>query len=847
MSPQLPAKKRSSSVPRGTSYYAHAHTYAATTQKREHADCNVGTTYSSQSKKRSLIEKLRLELKVHHIDISEMVLERFAGIFPDTNATRKQLEALQMLYVQPMLVNNMELEQIMHLETPNGAMITQPRLARREHTFYIRSWTMTARQLYSVSMYMQGNGRDFPELNDWKFISFMAGTRNVTVRYVGSTNCLTTASRRFTDDTNNKSKRSLLGAFQNCLEELYPLIPQSAQIHLLPDLSFEILGSENHIGNQLNSDDTESLLVQLFGSRTLLNLQLGGHHIRYLPSDEDDMAFRRLRTRYFEKIMRETSQFPESQWSGVTDSFATMLAKDSRPGGAMSEAAKGALESQAKPLQYLGTTVVVFIGEELTNSHLKVGCSFFNGTSKSSRLVRNLIYRIKHIEESNFVGDDLAPLQELSRAFPFLNVFPLPKYRDKVQALDLLSVYFRCTRPTIVVTFDKVAASAMVFNLTRVSAKSRLVRSFLDLGVHELAISSYGSDVDDAFIHVPLEHPGSHQYGPRSSARLHFYYLTMQFAFFVASCAIEIIDTYSRCTSMFSRHELCAQILACVEKELRSGAGSFFRSKMIQAGKAAQNPGKPDIRIQTDVFKFLHVQCKEWYKDITAQTAFYDSTPRIQGSIRPAVTICPSDFCTTAIFGKRNGIEILDEQTFSHISSFGLALGHAYSEERRQDLDRVWARAHKELHWSIPHSKDMRDIWMEQFTSLQPGQPYFLRALNQLTDDEYLQALIHTCQKKRWHSALPIEKFARGELSQGVLECGFWLQRQDIRKGATLFPNRFMAAKEMQGYPIAVKDDGTFVLRWKQKDHFTVRPICRPKRKSRRQGPLLYGEWDRHR
>ncbi|OKO94545.1 hypothetical protein PENSUB_11812 [Penicillium subrubescens] len=777
----------------------------------------MATTYDCQINKRALIDLLGVELKAHHIDISGMVLERFNFILGNTDLSQEQSKVIHTLFVQPMLVTDTDLGKILRLKAPQMGSSLNQSLAPREHAFYIRSWSMTPTQLYNISQYLQDDGKTFPELDEWKFTSFVARTRDITVRYVGSTNCVTTASRRFADDTNNKSKKSLLGAFQCCLEEKYPLISQKAKIHLLPDMSFDILGSGNHIGNQLNADDTESLLIHLLGSRSLLNLQLGGHHIRYLPSEEDEMIFENLDTSYFQKILSENSLFSNSEWSSVKNHFAKMLTGDPRLNEAVSKTAKDALESQARPYQYLGTTIVVFIGEELTDSHLKARCSFFDGKSKSSRLVRNLIYRIKHIEEKNYIGDNVVPLQDISRAFPFLNVIPLPKYSATVKALDFLSAYFRCTRPIIVVTFGKVAASAMIFNLTKISAKSRLIKSFLTLGTHPLEIRSYDSDDNEAFIHIPLEHPGSHQYGPRSSVRLRFYYLTMQFAFFVASCAIEIVDTYPKCTKTPSRRELCTQILAHVEKALKSGAGSYFQSNMIQARKAAQAVENSDTHFQTDLFEYLYMRSSNWHESKLAQTALCDSTARIHNSIG-AVATGPLDFYTPAIFGKKNGIEILDEHTFSHIASFGMSVGEAYSEKRRRDLDMVWARAQKELHWSIPHSEDKRNIWMEQFASLQPGQPYLLRALSQLTDGDYLKVLIETCPKKRWYPTLPIEKYEKGVLSEGVVKCGFWLQKKNVRKSSTLFPSRFLTAKEMQGYPIAIKEDGAFLLRWKHPD-----------------------------
>lgn len=206
------------------------------------------------------------------------------------------------------------------------------------------------------------------------------------------------------------------------------------------------------IGNQLNSDDTETLLIHLLGCRSPLDLQFGGQHIRYLPSEEDELAFERLHTTYFHKILCNSSRFSESQWSGVKNHFGSIFAKIPKTKGDLCESAKNALQDQAIPHQYLGLAIVVFVGEELTDGHLKAGCSFFEGSSRSSRLVRNLVHRIKHIEERNFTRQNVSSLPGLSRAFPFLNLILLPQYCDTSNALSLLTAYFRCTRPIVVVT-----------------------------------------------------------------------------------------------------------------------------------------------------------------------------------------------------------------------------------------------------------------------------------------------------------------------------------------------------------------------------------------------------------
>lgn len=172
----------------------------------------------------------------------------------------------------------------------------------------------------------------------------------------------------------------------------------------------------------------------------------------------------------------------------------------------------------------------------------------------------------------------------------------------------MLTAYFRRTRPIVVVTFGKLAASAMVFKMTKVNAKSRLIQPFMNLGTHPLVIRSYGPSENEAFIHVPLEYPGSHQYGPRSSTKLGFYLMAMQFAFLIASCTMKIINMPCRFPQSLSRQDLCTQIVARIENELQNGAGLIFRLNMIHASRAAQAASKSDIHLRSNPFAYLHAR-----------------------------------------------------------------------------------------------------------------------------------------------------------------------------------------------------------------------------------------------
>lgn len=774
-----------------------------------------------QISKKTVMEMIRTELNSHNLDVSSMVLERFSCMLLDGNGSKENLKLIQTLFTQPMLLSNEDLGRVLCLNSLDRTDITTKSSGPRKHLFYIRSWNFIPLQLYTLAKTIQENGLKFSELDEWKFASFLAGSRELTVRYVGATTSYGGAFRRFSDDLKNKSESSLLGAFQRHLERNYPQVFHRAEIHIVSDLSLERFGNGKQIGSQLNADDTETVLIHLLGCHSLMNLQLGGNHIRYLPSGGDETIFRNLRTRYFKDFLNGCSAFPEEKWSDLTNQSTTILAR--MPGMSVTasftgEPLEGVFERQAKPYQYFGETVMTLLGEELTGAHFKAGCSFLDGPSKSSRLVRNFVYRIKNIEENNHF--DTGPVHDVSKAFAFLNTMPLPKYSDKVASLNILTAYFQCTRPVIVVTFGKQAASAIISNLTSIDAKSRRIKPFFALGTYRLATHFYGSDENDTFIHISLKHPAKHQYGSRSPVDLRFFYISMQFVFLVASCATKVIKAHSGTSQITPRKGLCRDILDHVEGQLQSGSGSLFRTNMESAGKAAMAAmaaGKANAHPTADIFDYFEIESRRWHRNQTEKTESYDPTPNIRGSRGRVVAYPPGLFIgLTAIFGKSNGIAILDENNFRRISSFGVAVGEAYSDERQRDLESIWTQARREIHWTIPHSEDRKGDWMEQFLPLQPGQPYLLRILSQLADCDYLQALICDRQRPSWYPLPSTEAFVKDNIcEEAVIKCGFWVQKRFTKNSTSLFPSRYLTAKEMQGHPIGVKDDGVFVLRWK--------------------------------
>jgi len=55
----------------------------------------------------------------------------------------------------------------------------------------------------------------------------------------------------------------------------------------------------------------------------------------------------------------------------------------------------------------------------------------------------------------------------------------------------------------------------------------------------------------------------------------------------------------------------------------------------------------------------------------------------------------------------------------------------------------------------------------------------------------------------------------KGDKFEAVIKCGFWIQKKLTKNAISLLPSLYVTTREMQGYPIGIKDDGIFVIRWK--------------------------------
>ena len=822
----------------------------------------LGTTQCHISGSKTILEMVVAEMKLHHINVSSMVVERCRRVLPDSKCSNEQLTIIRQLFTQPMLVSNSDLQKIINLELSgkkrrrSGGDI----ISGRRHEFYIRSWTFAPIQLCYLVKYMKQEGCRFPELDEWMYISFTARSRTLTVRYIGTISGCRTAFRRFRDDLAYKAKSTLLGAFQDALERYFPQIFHAAELHTVSDASLDVFGNESQIGSQFNADDTERFLIAMLGHYSLLNQQLGGHYNSYLPNTSDDDLLRKLNAIYFTKFETNCKQFPEHKWLNLSDEFAMVRHKAYEMGHLLADIH----ETQAKPFQCFNETVLIFLGEELSSGHLASNCSFLCGHGKSSSLVRSFCYRIRNIEYNNYYGDIRSSYHQMPKAFTFINILPLPNYSDYLGALVSLQKYLQCVRPVILASFGQKAAETVISHFKTIPTRSREANISAVLGERALSVYSYGKHDENVFIHIPLSHPGRYQRGQRRPEGLRFFYISMQFTFLIASCAIRVLEKNATHSTNLCRRDLCINILNDVRCQLQSEHGQPFTSNMNSARDAAlyrpssfrgdsSNQRKSskdsderasrnqerDASNDSEVTSYNQHPSPS-HRDPSVDYAFdsFDreienwctnqSSPEVSNCINyiganaekpaKAIDIASGNFIKVpAIFGQENALPIFEDVNLCWLYSLGRAVGRPHSKERLNDLENIWRLNVPELHLIVRHDEEMRGSWIESLAGLQQGQSLFLGVVSQLPDALYLQALLGHNQP-RWLVDKRRAQELKQVLHEGVIRCGLWVQREALTSSVAFYPTPFITAEEMQGYPIGVKDDGEFRIRWKDPD-----------------------------
>lgn len=795
-------RQRSTSIPISRSYTSHVHEIdlqnASVSKSAEaRGDANFET--------KAGVKRLFHSLRARHIDVSSMAFERFKQTLQRAQAqTERQL--LERFLLQPMQISNAELKQILEIRNVfEGAKVPAMMNVDQTHRFYVRSWVFTPVQLLLVVRLLRTKGLGSARLDEWEFQCCITVYGTLTVRYIGMIKGRRDFVQRSQLDISEKSPNSLFGAFRDIMKEKFPLVHDKLEIHEFPHLAFSMLGSNENVGNQLVADDTERLLIQFFGERSLLNVQSGGQYVGYLPNIADEKLFRSFDSRYFTEFSRGCVRFPGTAWDELLDDFDEI----ERHARTHSELYRfhhnyfNAMKNEARPYQYKGYTVMVFLGEELSRKHLRAGHTFFQGSASVSVFVRGLINRLSKIEMEKFHSGNQSP--DLRKTYTFFNVLPLPDFPNVHRALQILKTYIQSTQPVIIVTYGHRSHAAIASGFQKLKTQrcdlSPLDGTLVRISKRRDGVVGKGQDI----IHISLSHPGKYQYGNRDPASLRNFYIQKQLVYLVAHCTVEAIDHHLSTPSLSSRGDLTAKVLnhVCV---ILKGLGTFALESTehgIGVSLLENEPSQKRCDSKSIPNSF----------STALQVVIKQRVSVINQNLEEETTVVPNPGRSLSkrkadAFEKDLTCPIFGYDTFDCIFSFGRAHGNQNSPERISQLEKLWAENIPELHLAIPNSAEMHEKWVKELSSLTQGQSYFLKVIDSLPQSDYLKALGRVCKKtsrrKRRYDGI-------GEKTE--MRSGLWVSRKDIQARRVELSPR-VKTKDLQGFPVEIKPNSEIKIKW---------------------------------
>ncbi|KAG2217521.1 hypothetical protein INT45_008183 [Circinella minor] len=158
--------------------------------------------------------------------------------------------------------------------------------------YYVRSISLTCEQFTRV---LQDYSNEyFDELYIQRFGEYLSSKKPddiLSIRYVGCTSTSTPLKRQEEDNTSKKQKRRY--------NNMYNIIERHGLARNQVVYSFPLLEVKGQYGvfddpNRQLIDETEQVLIHLFGRDMLMNSQPGGFYYPYSPSDDDRQSISNL-------------------------------------------------------------------------------------------------------------------------------------------------------------------------------------------------------------------------------------------------------------------------------------------------------------------------------------------------------------------------------------------------------------------------------------------------------------------------------------------------------------------------------------------------------------------------
>jgi len=268
----------------------------------------------------------------------------------------------------------------------------------------MRTWELTAEELAELIERLRQDDLQYQELDEWSEVLRIYSEQSegapvrFTIRYIGTVRGPGRPIDRHISDIKYRTG-GILGEFLNAVETWFPHIAEKAAIYLLPD-AYQDPDTAAHF-----EEDTERLLIEFFHQLTLLNRQRGGYYSSYLPNDLDADTFRDFKTDAWSGFRQNCTVTSDKMLESLDAHFMSVQGyANDYPGESgtarheFTDKLRDVTMKQATPHQYLGNTVLLFIGKDITLTDYCAEETFMTGGSRSGVLTRDIISCIVRAE-----------------------------------------------------------------------------------------------------------------------------------------------------------------------------------------------------------------------------------------------------------------------------------------------------------------------------------------------------------------------------------------------------------------------------------------------------------------
>ncbi|KAL2030851.1 hypothetical protein VTO58DRAFT_108205 [Aureobasidium pullulans] len=352
---------------------------------------------------------IKRNMEQHGFDTSHLSPQNYHWILPKPGATHYQLEIFRALRDLPLIVPNGDLGRVVQLELSTE---NSPPTPPGQH-FYILSWELTHDQLKKVIRFMARQDVLLSEATHWEntlaIHNDKTQPRTFTIRYVDMVSGPQRSIHRHIKDLATDQRASgVLIAFVAAVEQLFPEVAAAAEMYLVKEASIDGFESSTL------AEDTERVLIEYLGHRSLLNRAHGNEYVSLVPLSNDVALFENLHTRYFRGFLNDAHSIviDPQMAAALADHFEEVQAyANSHPTHAgtvqhrFTDGVRKAAMGSAEPMLYHGTVILLLLGKDITYEQYLGEREFFKSNVRSAHLVYDILSRLAGTEETNTSPD----------------------------------------------------------------------------------------------------------------------------------------------------------------------------------------------------------------------------------------------------------------------------------------------------------------------------------------------------------------------------------------------------------------------------------------------------------